>query len=95
MFSSVDRRTATQPTKNMTATRLPIPSGKITIRHRQMRNVFQCFAGSIYISGASGDTEEEAAQQLANQYEVRAGTVAKVYGYKTPTAIEIPAADIY
>lgn len=80
----------------MTATnRLPIASGKITIRHRQMRNVFQVFIGREYISGASGDTEEEAAQQFANQYDVAAGTLASVYGYKTLTTIEIPAAESY
>jgi hypothetical protein len=70
--------------------RLALPKGKITIRHRQMRNVFQCFAGSIYIAGASGDTEDEAAQQLANQYDVPKGTMATVYGYKEPIQLAIP-----
>jgi hypothetical protein len=76
----------------MTATaRLPITSGKITIRHRRMRNVFQVFVGREYITCASGDNEVEAAQEFANQYDVAAGAIATVYGYKTPTTIEIPA----
>lgn len=69
---------------------ITLPKGKITIRHRQMRNVFQCFAGSIYIAGASGDTEDEAAQQLADQYEIPQGTMATVYGYKEPIQLAIP-----
>lgn len=73
--------------------KLPLPKGKITIRHRQMRNVFQCFAGSTYINGASGDTDEEAAQELANQYDVPEGTTATVYGYKEPVKITIPPAE--
>ena len=70
--------------------KLDLPKGKITIRHRQMRNVFQCFAGRTYILGASGDDEHDAAQQLANQYNVPPGTEATVYGYKQPTKILIP-----
>jgi hypothetical protein len=67
-----------------------LPKGKITIRHRQMRNVFQCFAGSLYLVGASGDYSDEAAQELANQYDVPEGTVATIYGHSTPTQITIP-----
>ena len=70
--------------------KLQLPKGKITIRHRQMRNVFQCFAGRTYLVGASGDSDDEAAQELANQYEVPEGTVATIYGYKTPIQISIP-----
>jgi hypothetical protein len=70
--------------------KLPLPKGKITIRHRQMRNVFQCFAGRTYILGASGDDEHEAAQQLAHQYDVPQGTKATVYGYKQPIEITLP-----
>ena len=73
--------------------KLSLPNGKITIRHRQMRNMFQCFAGRTYINGASGDTEHEAAQELANQYEVTEGTMATVYGYKEPIQLLIPAAE--
>jgi hypothetical protein len=70
--------------------KISLPIGKITIRHRQMRNMFQCFAGRTYINGAAGDTEHEAAQELSNQYEVPPGTIATVYGYKLPTKILIP-----
>lgn len=79
--------------QNIHAMKLPLPKGKITIRHRQMRNVFQCFAGSTYITGASGDTDDEAAQELANQYDVPEGTMATVYGYKKPIQLPIPAAE--
>ena len=58
-----------------------------------MRGVFQCFAGSAYITGASGDTADEAAQELANQYEVAEGTIATVYGYKEPIKLTIPPAE--
>tara|TARA_R110000868_G_scaffold354426_2_gene615718 strand:- start:373 stop:597 length:225 start_codon:yes stop_codon:yes gene_type:complete len=70
--------------------KLQLPKGKITIRHRQMRNVFQCFAGSLYLVGASSDYSDEAAQELANQYDVPEGTVATIYGHSTPTQITIP-----
>jgi hypothetical protein len=70
--------------------KLQLPKGKITIRHRQMRNVYQCFAGSFYLVGASADYPEEAAQELANQYDVPEGTTATIYGCKTPTQITIP-----
>ncbi len=73
--------------------RLLLPAGKITIRHRQARNVFQCFAGRTYILGASGDYAEQAAQQLANQYDVPANTTATVYGYREPSTIIIPEAE--
>lgn len=67
--------------------KLELPTGKITIRHRQMRNVFQCFAGRTYLNGASGDDSEQAAESLCDQYEVPLGTMATVYGYKCPTTI--------
>jgi len=73
----------------MTAIKLPLPKGKITIRHRQARNVFQCFAGGTYILGASGDNEVEAASELLKQYDVTPGTTATVYGYKNPTQITL------
>lgn len=73
--------------------KLQLPKGKITIRHRQLRGVFQCFAGRDYITGASGDTDDIAAQELANQYEVPQGTIAKVYGYKEPIDLLIPSAE--
>ena len=73
------------------APRLSLPAGKITIRHRQMRNVFQCFAGRTYILGASGDYVEDAAEALADQYEVPENTVATVYGHKEVFNMVIPA----
>jgi hypothetical protein len=69
--------------------KLPLPKGKINIRHRQMRGVFQCFAGRTYINGASGDNATEAAQQLADQYDVPSGTMATVHGHREPTIIQI------
>lgn len=78
----------------MTKTKLQLPKGKITIRHRQMRNVFQCFAGNNYILGASGDYAKDAAQELANQYDVPEGSVATVYGYKQPIQLMIPSSDL-
>ena len=79
---------------SMTTTKLQLPKGKITIRHRQMRNVFQCFAGNNYILGASGDYAEDAAQELANQYDVPEGSVATVYGYKQPIQLMIPSSEL-
>ena len=69
-----------------------LPKGKITIRHRQMRCVFQCFAGKNYIIGASGDTADDAARELEYLYDVPNGTIATVYGYKKPCQIIIPTA---
>lgn len=56
-----------------------------------MRNVYQCFAGKFYLLGASADFADEAAQELANQYEVPEGTIAVIYGCKTPEKITIPS----
>lgn len=78
---------------NTATAKLPLPKGKITIRHRQQRNVFQCFAGAKYLDGASGDNEEQAAEELAKQYEVPSGTTAIVYGYRKPVTITIPEAE--
>ena len=77
----------------MPAMKLPMPKGKITIRHRQMRNVFQCFAGRTYVTGASADDADGAAQELANQYDVPVGSIATVYGYKAPIQLTIPLAE--
>lgn len=70
--------------------RLAMPKGKITIRFRQMRGVWQCFAGHTYISGASGETPGDAAQQLADQYDVPSGSVATIHGFKEPRTLLIP-----
>lgn len=77
----------------MKTDRIPLPKMKLTIRHSQMRGVFQVLNGRSYVSGANGDTPEIAAQQLANQYEVEEGTQATVYGYRYPTFLSIPAAE--
>lgn len=78
----------------MTSSKIPLPgTGKLNIRHRQMRGVWQVFAGNIYILGASGDSPQEAAQELANQYSVAQGTEIKVNGYREPTVIHVPESE--
>lgn len=69
--------------------REPLPSGKITIRHRQMRNVFQAFAGRVYLDGCSGGYPEDAAREMCRFYEIPDGTEATVYGLKNPFKIDI------
>lgn len=73
-----------------TPLRLAMPDGKITIRFRQMRGVWQCFAGRTYISGASGENPDDAAQQLADQYDVPSGSIATIHGFKEPRTLLIP-----
>lgn len=46
-----------------------LPKGKLNIRHRQMRNTYQVFAGRTLLDGCSGPTPEEAAEQLRFFYE--------------------------
>jgi hypothetical protein len=80
---------------HMTATRLPLPrKGKLNVRHRQMRGVWQIFAGNLYVTGASGDSPDEAAQQLVNQYEVTSGTQITVHGFREPSTILAPESDV-
>ena len=79
----------------MTATRLPLPGkGKLNVRHRQMRGVWQIFAGNLYVTGASGDSPDEAAQQMVNQYEVPLGTGIIVHGFREPSTISSPEPDL-
>lgn len=66
-----------------------IPKGKITFRHRQMRGVFQGFAGSRYLPGVSGDTPDDCAEELCKHYDVPGGTRATVHGYKEPFTMEV------
>ena len=40
--------------------RIDLPKGRINIRWSKSRNVYQCYAGTKVLDGASGDTEEEA-----------------------------------
>ena len=71
--------------------RLPLPSGKLTIRFRQMRGTWQCFAGSsTYITGASGESIDDAIHQLAYQYKIPRGSIATVHGLEHPFEISIP-----
>jgi hypothetical protein len=81
-------------TMNLITTRLPLPGkGKLNVRHRQMRGVWQIFAGRLYVTGASGDSPTIAAEELANQYEVAAGTLITVHGFREPYAIPAPEFD--
>jgi hypothetical protein len=47
-----------------------LPTGKINVRFRQMRGVWQVFAGRQYLLCASGDTAEEALAELVRLYHV-------------------------
>lgn len=60
--------------------KLETPKGKLTIRHRQMRGVWQCFAGRNYITGASGDNPGQALEELCSQYDVAPGLDVIVHG---------------
>jgi hypothetical protein len=72
-------------------TRLPLPSnGKLNARHRQMRGVWQIFAGNIYVNGASGDSPDIAAQELADQYDVVEGTPIVVHGFRESSTMLTP-----
>ena len=62
--------------------KLELPKGKINIRHSQMRNVHQCYAGRNYIAGASGDYVEDAIKELIKQYNVPLATVVKIHSYR-------------
>jgi len=73
--------------------KLTLPKGKITIRHRQMRGVWQVFAGNTYLTGASDDLPSKAAQQLANQYDVPPGSTAFIHSGKNSSVIEIPESE--
>lgn len=66
-----------------------LPPGRITIRWRSSRNVFQCYAGSAYLDGASGDEAEDAARALVQVYSVKPGTSARVYGFKNQVMIKL------
>lgn len=49
---------------------LPLPPGKLNVRFRYLRGLYQVFAGRFYILGASGDTPTEAVARLLQQYDV-------------------------
>ena len=47
----------------------PLPNEhKLNVRYRQMRGCYQVFAGRTYLSGASGETIDEAINQLKFLY---------------------------
>ena len=71
----------------MTFTKAPLPKGKITIRFRGSRCMWQAYAGREYLNCASGTCEETAASALCEYFEVPAGTMATVYGYREPVTI--------
>lgn len=68
----------------------PLPKGRLNVRHRQMRGVWQAFAWSTYIPCASGDSPEEAVAELARLYCCPAGSMVKVNGTKEPHQLEVP-----
>lgn len=57
-----------------------LPKGRLNIRHRQMRGVYQVFAGNFYINAASGNNYEEAAKALASAYEVDIDSSVTLHG---------------
>lgn len=79
--------------QNIPAMKIPLPKGKLNMRHRQMRGVWQIFAGRTYITGASSDTCEGAAQELANQYEVEVGSEIFVHSGKNSHVVKTPECD--
>jgi len=50
------------------STKLPLPKGKITVKRVHSRNVFQVYVGGKYLDGCSGDTREEAMDQIKLHY---------------------------
>ena len=64
-----------------------LPQGRLNIRHRQMRGVWQAFSGNTYIDHASGDSPEEAAEQIRRLYAYAPGTPVKVHGFRYPSTI--------
>jgi hypothetical protein len=59
-----------------------------------MRGVWQIFAGNLYVTGASGDSPDIAAQELVDQYEVSAGTIITVHGLREPSTMPAPEPDL-
>ena len=56
-----------------------LPSGSLNVRFRQMRCAYQVFAGRTYITGADGETAEDAIEQLKKHYEVPDGADIKIH----------------
>lgn len=77
----------------MNMTRLPLPTGKLNMRYRQQRGVWQIFAGRTYLNGASSDSCSDAAQQLANQYEIGAGIEIYIHSGKNSSVVKTPESE--
>lgn len=73
----------------MNTNKWPLPKGKLNIRHRQMRGVWQAFAGNTYIDLASGDSPDDAAAELRRLYDYAPGTVVTVHGFREPATITL------
>lgn len=73
----------------MTTQKWTLPKGKLNIRHRQMRGVWQAFAGRNYIDLASGDSPDEAAEEIRRLYEYQPGTPITVHGLREPHTITL------
>lgn len=59
--------------------KVELPKGNLNIRYRQMRGVYQTFSGRDYLLGASGETAEEAIEQLKRLYNVPEGAKIKIH----------------
>lgn len=59
--------------------KVELPKGNLNIRYRQMRGVYQAFAGRDYLLGASGETAEEAIKELKRLYDVPEGAKIKIH----------------
>jgi hypothetical protein len=64
-----------------------LPKGKLNIRHRQMRGVWQVFAGRTYLDGCAGENEDIAMEELCFIYDVPDDIEIVVHGYSEPTTI--------
>jgi hypothetical protein len=70
-----------------------LPKGKLNIRHRQMRGVWQVFAGRTYLDGCAGENEDVAMDELCFIYDVPAGIEIAVHGYSESVTITTPASE--
>lgn len=57
-----------------TIKKVSLPKGKLNVRFRQMRGVWQCFAGNTYLDCASGDTPDEAIEAIRYCYVLPEGS---------------------
>ena len=56
-----------------------LPKGKLNVRFRQMRCMYQCFAGRTYLPLACGDTAEQAISELKAHYNVSADAEISIH----------------